>query len=772
MKKLTSGTVLVLMAMLFTGMFTVLPAYAVTEIYLDPATNPPTADPYIGYKWTVTAWLVDVSDLWAFQVKVIITNESPYENIVNITNCWKPLGDPQYVFYGLTTVGGAIPDVLDDPDSDSYMEEALVGDSLVSGQTPVTGAGPFKLAVFEFEITAAPGKYETLTCDFSIDNADTYLLDSSLAQISTLKTGATYEWAWQPPEVNPYMAVVPDLLEFDQYHDWIGTTFDVDIYIMQLDVGWALHNASFKLSYNNTLTEIVSIVVDPLWVDVILDTSVPGVIDFFGNASTTPSGDVLVFTVTFSILTQGASPPRAVGAYDKSDLVFYDVVLMNTVGPITTEPSVNGEVRVYCKLALPLPWLEVVPAESILGPDLVVGDQYGKTFQVAVDIKSLHFAWYLVGVQFRLSFDTSLVEVVNVEEGPYLAQFNNTVDPPYTYFISYVELGDPIYGDHVLVGDLLLPNAEGEWTVFPGGDWVMGDEPIPPEANGTIAIITFRPLVQSWTETYTGEFNIIQVVLADQNADPISYDPPQNGTLTILPIEAVGRMIDVWMQYPSPYGGQGLMNPADLVVPQQLITLTAKVTYNWWPVPQKLVTFHVYDDDGNLFTNLQGMTDDYGHVTVEFRMPYYNAEDFFGVWTVNATVEVAEEVVFDIMQFHFDWLVRTWKVTTDKEEYMHLETIYITVEYGTHAQQNYEVTLKIAIFDELGYSIGIAYASLTIGGAGFNYYKNRTAIITIRVSRQAAAGQATIKVYFLQGGAYSGTAITPEAEKTIWILPL
>jgi hypothetical protein len=103
---------------------------------------------------------------------------------------------------------------------------------------------------------------------------------------------------------------------------------------------------------------------------------------------------------------------------------------------------------------------------------------------------------------------------------------------------------------------------------------------------------------------------------------------------------------------------------------------------------------------------------------------------------------------------------------------MHLETIYITVEYGTHAQQNYEVTLKIAIFDELGYSIGIAYASLTIGGAGFNYYKNRTAIITIRVSRQAAAGQATIKVYFLQGGAYSGTAITPEAEKTIWILPL
>jgi hypothetical protein len=432
---------------------------------------------------------------------------------------------------------------------------------------------------------------------------------------------------------------------------------------------------------------------------------------------------------------------------------------MEVDGAIPTEPAQNGLVRVYSRIIPPLCWLEVTPANTVLGPDIVVGDQFTQTFQITVDMKNLHFAWYLVGIQFRLSFNTSLVEVVSVEEGPYLAQFNNTSTSPYTHFLSYLKTDDATYGPHILVENLLLPNTTGQWITFP-------------EANGTIAIITFRSLVQSWTETYYGEFNLIEVVLADQNAEPVPYDTPQNGTLTILPIEATGSRIDVWMQYPSPYGGQGLMNPADLVVPQQLITLTAKVTYNWWPVPQKLVTFHVYDDDGNLFTNLQGMTDDYGHVTVEFRMPYYNAEDFFGVWTVNATVEVAEEVVFDIMQFHFDWLVRTWKVTTDKEEYMHLETIYITVEYGTHAQQNYEVTLKIAIFDELSYSIGLTYVDLVIGGADFCSYKNYSTTLTITIPWQAAAGQATIKVYFLQGGAYSGTAITPEAEKTIWILPL
>jgi hypothetical protein len=756
MKKLTSGIVLALMAMLFTGMFTVLPAYAQTEIYLDPATNPPIAEPYIGYRWTVTAWLYDVTDLWAFQVKLEILNESPRENIVNITGAWLPIGDSQYVFDGQSTVQPA--PAFYDPDGDGFIEGALVGDSILVG-TAVTGLGPFKLAVFELEITAAPGKYETLTCDFSIDNVDTYLLDSGLNQITTLKTGATYEWAWQPPTINPYMAVVPDYLEFDMYTLWNGTFFDVDIYIMQLDIGWALHSANFTLTYNPDLIRNPSVVVDPLWVNVTLDTSVLGKIYFYGDASTTPSGDVLVFTATFEIWNQKASPPMPAGYYDDSPLVFHNVTLMDTVGPITTEPAQDGLVRVYAKLALPLCWLEVVPADTVLGPDLVLGDQYGQTFQITVDMKNLHFAWYLVGIQFRLSFDPSLVEVVSVEEGPFLAQFNNTVDPPYTFFISYVEIDDPIYGTHILVGDLLLPNATGDWNVFPEGD-------------GTVAIITFRPLVQSWTETYYGEFNLIEVVLADQNAEPVPYDTPQNGTLTILPIEATGSRIDVWMQYPSPFGGQGLMNPADLVVPQQLITLTAKVTYNWWPVPQKLVTFHVYDDDGNLFTNLQGMTDDYGHVTVEFRMPYYNAEDFFGVWTVNATVEVAEEVVFDIMQFHFDWLVRIWKVTTDKEEYMHLETVYITVEYGSHAQQDYEVTLKVAIFDNLSYSIGMTYVDLVIGGASFCTYKNYSTTLTITIPWEAAAGQATIKVYFLEGGAYSGTAVTPEAEKKIWILPL
>jgi hypothetical protein len=726
-------------------------AQLTTEIYLEPLNNP--SDTGLEYSWNITAWVSNVTDLWAFQINLSVV---PNENIINITNVWLPIWDSQYIFSNKSTVQ---PNpTLYDIDGDGYMERVLIGDSFLIG-TGITGIGPFKLAVFEFEITKAPERYETINCTIEIDNPDTYLLNSTLNVISCTKTGAYYELSWQSPIYNPYLSVEPSLIEKDEYHNWNGTYFNVEIGIKNLDIGWNLVNVTFKLGYNATLLMVSNVTISPFWSNVTVDISTWGEIYFYAESATRLWGNISVFTIIFQIIGQGTSPPRVRGSYDESVLHFYDVILMDVSGAIPTEPARDGLVRIYCKITTSLCWLEVTPANTLLGPELVIGDQYSKTFQIKVDIKNLHSDWNVVRIQFRLSFDPSLVEVINVEEGPFLAQFNNTSTSSYTHFLSYFKMDDPIYGPNILVEDFLLPNITGQWDTFP-------------EGNGTIAIITFRPLVQGLIETYAGEFNIIQVMLINKYNQPVPFDPPQNGTLTILPIEAIGRVIDVWMQYPSPFGGQGLMNPADLVVPQQLITLTAKVTYNWWPVPQKLVTFHVYDDDGNLFTNLQGVTDDYGHVTVEFRMPYYNAEDFFGVWTVNATVEVAEEVVFDIMQFHFDWLVRIWKVTTDKEEYMHLETVYITVEYGSLAQQEYDVTLKIAIFDELSYSIGLTYMDLTVGGASFYSYKNYSTTLAITIPWEAAAGQATIKVYFLEGGAYSGTAITPEAEKKIWILPL
>jgi len=768
MKKLASAVSILLVALLSLGMFSILPVYAATEIRLDPSDNIFSTDNTSpGYRFNVTAWVYDVADLFAHQVYLTVD-----DSMLNITGAWLPTWDPEYVLYGQGSVQPA--PAFYDVDVDGYYEAVKIGDSLLMGTT-FTGNG--KLAIIELEIISAPDKYETLSCDLAINSSDTYVLDSNNDEIPCTKYNGYYEYSWSPPATHPYLAVSPDTLSFDMYTSWNGTYFNVEVYLMQIDTGWALHNATFDLSYNSTLTatEAANITIDSAWTtyNVIVDPGAGNIHIFVGDyVPFPPSGDVLVATIKFQIIGQGAAPPRPPGSYDVSDLVFSNIELWDTAGTITPDPSVNGQVTVYCLVSLPLPWLEVVPKDTVMGPDLVVGDQFGKTFQVKVDIKGLHEAWYLVGIQFRLSYDKSLMEVVSIEEGDYLQQFNNTPTPPYTYFIAYDQPDDPLYGCHVLVGDLLLPNGTGQWNVFPGGDFLPG-EPIPPEANGTVATITFRPLVQSWTETYTSEFNLIEIVLVDKDVKDIIYDTPQNGTYTMLPISADGRRIDAWfVDYPSPYGGQGLMEPADLVVPQQLICLTAKVTYNWWPVAQKQVKFHVYDNQGNLIANLQNVTGDDGHAYVCFRMPWpsVDPESLFGVWTINATVSVADVTIFDVITFHYDWLVRIWKVTTDKEEYMHLETVTITVEYGTHAQQLHDVQMTAMIQDELLVPIGMVTLDTTIGGAVYCEYKNYSSSVTITIPYWAYAGKATIRIHFLDMP--GGVAVTPEATKEIWILPL
>jgi hypothetical protein len=86
------------------------------------------------------------------------------------------------------------------------------------------------------------------------------------------------------------------------------------------------------------------------------------------------------------------------------------------------------------------------------------------------------------------------------------------------------------------------------------------------------------------------ELNFIQILFKDKNNDdapPVDWVKTKNGTLTILGWSLAGRIIDLYTQYPAPYGGQGPDNPSDMFWPQKEVWLYANVTYNWWPVQQK-----------------------------------------------------------------------------------------------------------------------------------------------------------------------------------------
>lgn len=126
--------------------------------------------------------------------------------------------------------------------------------------------------------------------------------------------------------------------------------------------------------------------------------------------------------------------------------------------------------------------------EVFLDPASHTSEWLDETFNVAVNIRNLESSQRLIVAQFRVKYNSTLLEAVRVTEGSFLRQFNNTATPPYTAFFNYTE-DDLFYGPNVLVGIVLLPTPTpngGVWTNYPHG-------------NGTLATITFKTIYQpSW----------------------------------------------------------------------------------------------------------------------------------------------------------------------------------------------------------------------------------------------------------------------------------
>jgi len=404
-----------------------------------------------------------------------------------------------------------------------------------------------------------------------------------------------------------------------------------------------------------------------------------------------------------------------------------------------------------------------IPANVTINPGAPVVGTPASFFDVFVDVNNLAYDWWVVGIEFKLAYNGSLIQYSSIAVDPYVDGFGD------------IYLVDPVFGP---IGDLtylhtavlLLPHSS------PPPVW---NNPI--SGTGHLVKITFEVIYQEafpWKDTspldlYDDMFANVLGVEVDTPILPKDGQVLVNGYI-------LGRNIDLYDQYPEPFGGQGLNMPSDMFWPQKQVELYAAVTYNLWPVQQKLVGFEVRDPAGNVVAILTATSDADGIAHTFYRIPWPcdNPEDLFGVWTITATVDIACVVVNDTMSFHFDYLVHwygeDYKVTTDKATYAHGETINVTVEFGSHAQQPHQVLVTVDLFDELGYSIGVAYTYLEVSGAIYCQLKNYTVTMPIYINKWVVAGIATLHV-----NAYSdwptlgGSAWAPEYVPlpTVTILP-
>jgi len=821
-KTLLKTAIAPILAMLIIGLLPLTMVHAAaTEVYVDPSSiTYDTGTAYVGKLFQVSVWVRGVDDMKTWQVKMLFDS-----SVINVTRWIEPTTNSSYVFY----TNGTLP--VPAPPKVSYTQvnptTATLGVGSAMFPAPAVGGGftgTGLLCILEFEVKRLPSKFETLTSQLNETyTADTFWIkagESTKRAFDTYTTGS-YSIDWVLP-ASPHFAVEPTPLApwpliFGPWTNEIGTTFHVTAYIANLDAAWGATAASFGLQYNSTLimatgwtinsalwntSSVTYIPGDPVTYDE-LDVSV-------GDPLSTPGGaKVNIINIEFTIMFQDTVPPKGAGYYDETPIQFVDTVLEDHVQVIPTTAATNGVVRILAFMTLPLGWLEVIdPADGDHEVDIGPEPSIGKEFDVNVIIKNMQSDWHMIAYQFRLAFDDTKIQGVSITFGPFMADARwnrwGTLD---------IARFDPVtvhYPPCAVVGQILWPDpADGKYKApFPQAAGPTVPALVPP-ANPLLCTIRFRVLQQltSWPpinlttalhfmDTQTGDKYFLGVDVATQAKSWIPNADHVDGLVKIIGTPAIGRVIDLYGgiegedPYPVGYGGQGLNQPMDMVWPQKLIILHANVTYNFWPVQNKVVAFEVQSIRTELPFILKGtaITDANGYATFTYRMPWqcFDAEKYFGIYKVTATVDVACVVINDTMEFHYDYLVHIFKVTTDKFYYEHNENVLITVTYGSHAllPQRYPAEFWVYISDELGQPIGYDFKTTTIGGGTFCQYTNGTLRFIIHIPKWAFSGYAKVHVNcFSRNPTEGGWAWcpeytcappcpqSPEPYPTIYILP-
>jgi hypothetical protein len=427
-----------------------------------------------------------------------------------------------------------------------------------------------------------------------------------------------------------------------------------------------------------------------------------------------------------------------------------------------------------------LPKLKILPTSH-------TGSAIGEIFNYDVyllgeDDTDLSSFWDVAGIDFILNFDPALIEATDA-----------TIDPE-GWFATFWPHG-------VYEITKKINNTEGTVHIAFLGIPGAGGVHTPPFGQGKIATITFnvtylhigypppsctlflknpepRPSIGIWGPEFfkvdVAGFPHPERTMEPWNGAPYAVPIPHvvaNATYT-APYKMLGAAIDVFTQYPYPFGGQEPNNPSDMFWPQKEVILFAKVTYNGWPEQQKDVAFQVIDPYGVNYTLLCARTNASGIATTSFRLPWMCDDPtyYFGEWTVIATVDVACTVYNDTLTFKYDYLVHIWKVSTDKTEYPHYDEITVRIEYGSAAMQEYDILLTATGLDETGVPFDFEWTWITAGNAIYCTYENNTAVLHLYIPKWARAGAATIQVNALRNWpSLGGDQAFPAAEIQVGI---
>jgi hypothetical protein len=315
--------------------------------------------------------------------------------------------------------------------------------------------------------------------------------------------------------------VIPTLQVPEKYlvqAPYLNETFDINVTLKDMNASSKLIGVQFRLKYNNTILEVVNVtegsfLQDSRWDlygtfwsfhvedDVLYGSHVVVGNMLYPNTTTGewdqtqfPEGSGTIATITFKVLYMSTKPNSSISC--PLEFIETETTIFDGDGNEIPHNIQNG-------------YVEITSSQFVsINPSPYNASSRGELFNITVDVNDIDARWHLIGIQFRLTYDPKLIEVVNVTEGSFLQ--DSRWDLYGTFWSFHVE-DDVLYGSHVVVGNMLYPNTTtGEW-----------DQTQFPEGSGTIATITFKVLQGPPS---AASFTLIDTELFDPDGNEIPYN--------------------------------------------------------------------------------------------------------------------------------------------------------------------------------------------------------------------------------------------------------
>jgi hypothetical protein len=264
-------------------------------------------------------------------------------------------------------------------------------------------------------------------------------------------------------------------------------------------------------------------------------------------------------------------------------------------------------------------------------------------------------------------------------------------------------------------------------------------------------------------------------------------------SLTVLPPLPAGwnnwsnGILDIWTQN----GGQGLGADCTSFGPQQLVDLTALVTFNGAPVALKTVSFDIYLN-GVYIDVVTATTNANGYATTSYRLPWQdsNPTSYFGTVTVTGSVDVSQVTLTDSCQFYYGYQLSLQGINGAApvtitngvysngvgpvffRNYAGLNTLTLTADVVSFNWTPTPFYLTATVFDTNNVPVSCQVLAETAPACGNTPtgWNGQAYTMTLTLPTWAFVGPATVEVNILNNTpANNGLAFSPQQSASLYI---